>query len=195
MRFLFNWSAGFAVTRSGLQLSASEDGTLDRKSFNGCAAEAFTRLRSLVNILGGGSAGQGRTPSYSEPKVIWLYFSLKSIQTLSRRTIHHRWRLNVPHLLFFSLFLNNFLGLWNKSNIKMSRYCETVPFLPSVCHSSRRTHFRGRPRGRLSPTGSTFWKRAEIMSSCDCRHWAALSFTDNYLGNNLTRITSWCFTG
>lgn len=54
-----------------VRASASEDGTLDRKSFNGCAAEAFTRLRSLVNILGGGSAGQGRTPSYSEPKVIF----------------------------------------------------------------------------------------------------------------------------
>lgn len=30
------------------------------------------------------------------------------------------------------------------------------------CPGVLRTHLRGRPRGRLSPTGSTFWKRAEI---------------------------------
>lgn len=45
----------------------------------------------------------------------------------------------------------------------MNPYCETVQ--PA---DTARTHLRGRPRGRLSPTGSTFCKRPESLIIMAC---------------------------
>lgn len=63
-------------------------------------------------------------------------------------------------------FLELFSGAVKKKGIKQikrNHNCESVQ-----SSDAPRTHLRGRPRGRLSPTGSTFCKRPESLIIMSC---------------------------